>query len=134
MKTLLVLAQHPDFAEAVRAGLDSDVYRVVHRIGFEEAEPLLQHGLISACILDVDSVDVQWIWLIEKLRRANRIWKAAAISLALVLAMLVANIFWQLQLAEAETYRAAAAAHKARQEADKQREKALKELEKARGQ
>ncbi len=69
MKTLLVLAQHPDFAEAVRAGLDPDVYRVVHRIGFEEAEPMLQHGLISACIMDVELVEVQWIWMIEKLRR-----------------------------------------------------------------
>src|SRR5579872_3358879 len=69
MKTLLVLAQHPDFAETVRAGLDSEDYRVIHRAGFEEAEPLLHHGLISACILDVELTNVQWIWLIEKLRR-----------------------------------------------------------------
>jgi hypothetical protein len=79
--------------------------------------------------------------LIEKLRRANRLWKAAAISLALVLAMLVANNFWQLQVAEAEMYRLQAeaetyraAADKARQEAEKgmqEREKAMQEFEKA---
>ena len=69
MKTLLVLAQHPDFAETIRAALDSEIYRVVHRIGFEEAEPLLHQGLISACILDAELASVQWIWLIEKLRR-----------------------------------------------------------------
>jgi signal transduction histidine kinase len=69
MKTLLVLAEHPDLAEAIRAGLNSGSYRVIHRLGFEEAEPLLRYSLLSACILDVESAQVQGVWAIEKLRR-----------------------------------------------------------------
>lgn len=69
MKTLLVLAQSPEFAEAVRAAVNADNYRVIHRVGLEEAEPLLQHGLFSVCVLDVESTEVQGMWMIEKLRR-----------------------------------------------------------------
>jgi signal transduction histidine kinase/CheY-like chemotaxis protein len=69
MKTLLVLAAHPDFAETIRAGLSTEQYRVVHRANAQEAEPLLAHGLASACILDLELLGVQGIWAIEKLRR-----------------------------------------------------------------
>jgi signal transduction histidine kinase/CheY-like chemotaxis protein len=69
MKTLLVLAGHPDFAEAIRAGINSEHYRVVHRTNLEEAEPLLVHGLAEACVLDVELANVQGIWSFEKLRR-----------------------------------------------------------------
>jgi signal transduction histidine kinase/GAF domain-containing protein/ActR/RegA family two-component response regulator len=69
MKTLLVLAAHPDFAETIRAGLSQEQYRVVHRADAQEAEPLLAHGLASACILDLELLGVQGIWAIEKLRR-----------------------------------------------------------------
>jgi signal transduction histidine kinase len=69
MKTLLVLAEHPDFAEAVRSGINAEQYRVVHRSSLEEAEPLLVHGLAEACILDVELANVQGIWSFEKLRR-----------------------------------------------------------------
>jgi len=69
MKTLLVLAAHPDFAETIRAGLDAEKYRIVHRVNAQEAEPLLAHGLASACILDLELLGVQGIWAIEKLRR-----------------------------------------------------------------
>src|SRR5260221_4604424 len=68
MKTVLVLAQHPELPEAVRAGLDPGKYRIVHRFSLEEAEPLLNHGLLSACIVDVDLMNVQGMWVIEKLR------------------------------------------------------------------
>jgi nitrogen-specific signal transduction histidine kinase/DNA-binding NarL/FixJ family response regulator len=71
MKTILVLSPHPDFAGVIEAGLNREEYRVVHRIGVEEAEPLLVHGLISACILDVDLIGVQGIWVIERLRRRD---------------------------------------------------------------
>src|SRR5438270_13795469 len=67
MKTLLVLAQHPDLAESVRAGLNPEHYRVLHRTSLEEAEPLL--SLVEACILDVELTAIQGIWSIEKLRR-----------------------------------------------------------------
>jgi signal transduction histidine kinase len=64
-----VLAEHPDFAESVRASIDAGQYRVLHRARFEDAEPLAVHGLADACILDVEMSAVQGIWLLEKLRR-----------------------------------------------------------------
>jgi len=69
MKTLLVLASHPDLAEAVRAALPSDHYRVMHRLNLEDAEPILGAGLLDACLLDIESTQTQAIWMIEKLRR-----------------------------------------------------------------
>ena len=69
MKTLLVLAAHPDFAEAIRAGVNPEHYRVIARTGLNEAEPLLEHGLAEACIVDVELTGVQEIWFLEKLRR-----------------------------------------------------------------
>lgn len=69
MKTLLVLAGHPDFAEAVRAGVNPEQYRVIDRASLEEAEPLLVHGVAEACLIDVELTDVQGIWFLEKLRR-----------------------------------------------------------------
>jgi len=71
MKTLLVLAAHPDFAETVRAGLNPEQYRVAHRVNAQEAEPLLVHGLANACIIDLELLGVQGIWAVEKLRRHN---------------------------------------------------------------
>ena len=69
MKTILVLSNHPDFAEAIRAGLDSAQYRVVHRLTVDEAEPLLAHGLVAACVLDADLMDVEIVWAVDRLRR-----------------------------------------------------------------
>jgi signal transduction histidine kinase len=69
MKTLLVLAQHPDLAESLRAGLNAEEYRVLERCSLEEAEPFLAHGLMDACVLELDLTTVQGIWVIEKLRR-----------------------------------------------------------------
>src|SRR5258708_3458115 len=69
MKTLLVIAEHPDLAEAVRSVLASDRYRVIHRPTVEEAEPLLANGLTDLCLLDADLNSVQGVWFLEKLRR-----------------------------------------------------------------
>lgn len=69
MKSLLVVAQHPDFAEAVRAAVNPELYRVIGRANLDEAEPLLVHGLADACIVDVELDGIQGIWLIERLRR-----------------------------------------------------------------
>ena len=69
MKTLLVLAQHPQLPEAIRVSLNPEQFRVVHRLDLQEAEPMLTHGLLDACIVDVDMTNVQGIWLIEKIRR-----------------------------------------------------------------
>jgi signal transduction histidine kinase len=69
MKTLLVLAEHPDFAEAIRGGVNPERYRVIARANLDEAEPLLEHGLAEACIVDVELTSVRGIWFLEKLRR-----------------------------------------------------------------
>jgi signal transduction histidine kinase len=69
MKTILVLSLHPAFAEEIRSGLNAAQYRVVHRLNVEDAEPLLVHGLAAACIVDVDLMGVEGIWVIERLRR-----------------------------------------------------------------
>ena len=71
MKTILVLSNHPDFAETIRAGLNPEQYRIVHRLGVDEAEPLLVHGLVGACILDIDLMDVEIVWVVERLRRRD---------------------------------------------------------------
>jgi len=74
MKTLLVLAQHPDLAEALRAGLNPEQYRILLRSSVDEAEPLLASGLANACIVDVELSSVQDVWFFEKLhRRAPKI-------------------------------------------------------------
>jgi len=69
MKTLLALADHPDFAAAIREALNPEQYRVIHRTGLDEAEPLLAHGLADACVVDVELAQVQGLWIIERLRR-----------------------------------------------------------------
>ncbi len=71
MKTLLILSPHPEIAETIRGGVNPSQYRVIHRVGAEEAEPLLAHGMAQACVLDVELSGVQGIWLIEKLRRCD---------------------------------------------------------------
>jgi len=67
----LVLSPHPDFAETIRASLNPEQCRVVHRLSVDEAEPLLVHGLADACILDVDLMGVEGVWVIERLRRRD---------------------------------------------------------------
>jgi signal transduction histidine kinase/DNA-binding NarL/FixJ family response regulator len=71
MKTILVLSAHPDFAEAIRASLSVEQYRVVHRQTVDEGEPLLVHGLIAACVLDADLMGVECVWVVERLRRRD---------------------------------------------------------------
>src|SRR6185436_13343237 len=69
MKTLLVIAQHPDLCDAIRAAVDGEKYRVILRATLEEAEPLLANGLAEACIVDAELTSVQGVWLIEKIHR-----------------------------------------------------------------
>jgi signal transduction histidine kinase/CheY-like chemotaxis protein len=69
MKTLLVIAEHPGLADAVKAGLSAEQYRILHRSGVDEAEPLLDHGFVDACLFDVELTSVQGVWFIERLRR-----------------------------------------------------------------
>src|SRR5207249_12240301 len=69
MKTILVLGQHPDLAEAIRAALNAEQYRIIHRADIEAAEPFLRPGGIDLSIIDVELSNVQGLWAIEKIRR-----------------------------------------------------------------
>ncbi len=86
MKTILVLADTPEISEALRASLNPEAYRVLHRSTREEAEPLIVHGLANVCVVDVvmgggageepakagipsGGADIQGLWLVQKLRR-----------------------------------------------------------------
>lgn len=71
MRTILVLSPHPDFAEAIRQGLDAETSRIIHRSSVEDCEPLLAHGLVAACVVDADLLGVESIWAIERLRRRD---------------------------------------------------------------
>ena len=69
MKTLLVLAQHPELAEAVRAALNPELVRVIHRLDLAEAEPQLSRAGVDGVIIDAETGGIQGIWLLEKIRR-----------------------------------------------------------------
>ena len=69
MKTLLVLAAHPDLAEAIRAAVSPERYRIIHRVNIDDAEPFTTRGLVDLCFVDAELTGVQAIWLLEKVRR-----------------------------------------------------------------
>ena len=71
MNTILVLSSHPDFAEAIRSSLDAEDFRIIHRMALEEGEPMLSHGLVTACVLDADLLGVESVWIIERIHRQN---------------------------------------------------------------
>ncbi|HMJ90827.1 MAG TPA: ATP-binding protein [Candidatus Acidoferrum sp.] len=69
MKTILVLAHHPELADSIRTSLDPERYRVVHRLDVAEAEPLLDHALINFCVVDAAVADSAGMWVFERIRR-----------------------------------------------------------------
>ena len=71
MRTILVLAPGPDFAESLRAGLNPEQFRVIHRATIEEAEPLLAHGLVQGCIVELEMTGVRGVWVLEKIHRLD---------------------------------------------------------------
>ena len=70
MKTVLVVAEHPELAQVLPQALHADAYRVLHRSTVEDAEPLLGGGVIDVCIVDIAPGNLQAMWTIEKLRRS----------------------------------------------------------------
>ena len=68
MKTVLLLAQLPESVSAVEAALNPEVYRIVHRIDVQQADPLLNSNLVDCCILDVDQLQMEGFWAVEKIR------------------------------------------------------------------
>lgn len=71
MKTILILSPHPESTDAIRAGLDPLLFRIIHRTSQEDAEPILAHGLAQAVILDLDADLIQAMWVVDRLRRRS---------------------------------------------------------------
>ena len=69
MKTILVISPHPESADVIRAGLDAELYRVIHRAGQEDADPLLTQLLVQAVVLDLDTDVIQGMWMADRIRR-----------------------------------------------------------------
>jgi len=69
MKTLLVIAAQAGLAEAVRAMVDPQRYRVVHCQELWEAEPYLAQGTADACVLECDLTSVRPVRTIETIHK-----------------------------------------------------------------
>ena len=69
MKTLLLIASQPELADAIRAMVDGERYRVVHCREPWEAEPILGQTGADACLLEADLTSLQPIRVIEGLRK-----------------------------------------------------------------
>lgn len=63
------MAQHPELADSLRQGLNPEHFRVIPRGALDEAEPLLSHGLVEACILDLELTNLKGVWSLERVRR-----------------------------------------------------------------
>jgi signal transduction histidine kinase/DNA-binding NarL/FixJ family response regulator len=69
MRTLLIIGPHTGLAAAVRAALDSSLYRVIQHDGCREEELRLTGASIDLCVLDADLTTVEPIRDIQRLRR-----------------------------------------------------------------
>lgn len=70
MKTLLVLAEKPGLAEAIRAVLDGDRYRVIFQTELRAGDVILSQGRVDACILDAELTTIRPIRTLETIRRS----------------------------------------------------------------
>ncbi|MBI3850630.1 MAG: PAS domain-containing protein [Verrucomicrobia bacterium] len=69
MRTLLVLAPQPGLAEALRAVLNPEHYRIVHQSEVREADLLRSHGRVDGCVMEAELTSIRPIRIIETLRR-----------------------------------------------------------------
>lgn len=69
IRSLLVLAEHPQLVEGVRAALRSPGDRLIHRTTFEHAEPFLATGSVNAVIYDWESNPTRAFWVLERVRQ-----------------------------------------------------------------
>src|SRR5947207_582983 len=72
MKTILVIAQHPELSDAIRAVVDGERHRIIQRATIEEAEPLLANGLADACVLDAEAMLRQFLLMLREIVSINR--------------------------------------------------------------
>jgi len=69
MKTLVVIAEHPEATTDLRGALNPDHWRVVHRSNLPEAEPFLAGSIADACVVDLEFSTAPAVWILQKLRR-----------------------------------------------------------------
>lgn len=69
IRSLLVLAEHPQLVEGVRAALRSPGDRLIHRTTLEHAEPFLATGSVNAVIYDWESNPTRAFWVLERVRQ-----------------------------------------------------------------
>jgi signal transduction histidine kinase/DNA-binding response OmpR family regulator len=69
MRTLLVIAPSNNLAEAIRAALDPEAYRVIEQAGVGGDDLRLLAPSIDACVFDVELTTVQPIRILERFRR-----------------------------------------------------------------
>ena len=70
MKTLLVIADKPGLAEAIRAALDRDRYRVIFQTEVRTGDAILNPNRVDACILDAELTTIRPIRTLEAIRRS----------------------------------------------------------------
>ena len=70
MKTLLVIADKPGLAEAIRAALDRDRYRVIFQTEVRAGDTVLSQNRVDACILDAELTTIRPIRTLEAIRRS----------------------------------------------------------------
>src|ERR1700749_1361048 len=70
MKTLLVIADKPGLAEAIRAALDRDRYRVIFQTEVRPGDAILSQNRVDACILDAELTTIRPIRTLETIRRS----------------------------------------------------------------
>ncbi len=70
MKTLLVVADKPGLAEAIRAVLDRDRYRVIFQPEVRPGDAILSANRVDACILDAELTTIRPIRTLEAIRHS----------------------------------------------------------------
>lgn len=72
MKPVLVIIQAPLPLDQIRSLLEPSGIQTVQRTSVESAEPLIRHGLASACLYLIEDLDIQGFWAVEKIMDMNR--------------------------------------------------------------
>lgn len=67
MPKLLVIAQKTTGLEELRSEVEERGLEMIQRISIEGAEPLVRHGIVDACLVDVRGLEIQGWWQVQKI-------------------------------------------------------------------
>ena len=71
MKTVLVLSSNPAFPETISSAVSAAAFKIVHRVGVSQAEPLLRANIVDLCIMDFEADQMQGTWALDQVRRMS---------------------------------------------------------------